>query len=492
MAVTFNFELNKKPSKQGRYKIYIRITQDRKHRKIPTTIELFDKEHWQTKRQRISSKEPLAEKWNSILDEEMEKIKSTYRDLKKEGRGNANSVVNASKQEDMVFSFIEYAENYAKDTMESGNSSTAEKYITFINKLKFFINGVSAQKVVEVSSYNSEKYGKFISTLKRDLLFNEITLSFLNRFKKYMQKCPIIKKPGQTLHPNTIAKQFDIFKSIFNKGRTELREYGLFLKDNPFDNFSYDTIETNKEKLTFEELEKINQLELEENSLLWHTRNCFMLSFYCAGVRAGDMIQLRGTNIVYANGGWRISYRMNKTERIKEILLVDEALRIVKKYVDLQNRTTDYIFPLLDNNAVYAKAITWEDRIRLAAEIRKQLAKTVNSKNSLLNKYLQKIATMAGIDKKVSMHIARHSFANIARQKKANVYDISKALGHSSLSITEAYLSKFDVESQDATIKQVFKNEKRTPSNEDLLEALKKMSSEEIKVLMEKLNLNQK
>ena len=255
MAVTFNFELNKKPSKQGRYKIYIRITQDRKHRKIPTTIELFDKEHWQTKRQRISSKEPLAEKWNSILDEEMEKIKSTYRDLKKEGRGNANSVVNASKQEDMVFSFIEYAENYAKDTMESGNSSTAEKYITFINKLKFFINGVSAQKVVEASSYNSEKYGKFISTLKRDLLFNEITLSFLNRFKKYMQKCPIIKKPGQTLHPNTIAKQFDIFKSMFNKGRTELREYGLFLKDNPFDNFSYDTIETNKEKLTFEELD---------------------------------------------------------------------------------------------------------------------------------------------------------------------------------------------------------------------------------------------
>ena len=99
---------------------------------------------------------------------------------------------------------------------------------------------------------------------------------------------------------------------------------------------------------------------------------------------------------------------------------------------------------------------------------------------------------MAGIDKKVSMHIARHSFANIARQKKANVYDISKALGHSSLSITEAYLSKFDVESQDATIKQVFKNEKPAPSNEELLEALKKMSSEEIKVLMEKLNLNQK
>ena len=91
----------------------------------------------------------------------------------------------------------------------------------------------------------------------------------------------------------------------------------------------------------------------------------------------------------------------------------------------------------------------------------------------------------------LAFHIARHSFANIARQKNANVYDISKALGHSSLSITETYLSKFDVESQDATIKRVFKNEKPAPSNDDLLEALKKMSPEEIKELIGKLNLNQ-
>ena len=53
-------------------------------------------------------------------------------------------------------------------------------------------------------------------------------------------------------------------------------------------------------------------------------------------------------------------------------------------------------------------------------------------------------------------HMARHSFANIARQKNANVYDISKALGHSSLKITESYLSKFDTQSQDETMKQVF------------------------------------
>lgn len=66
----------------------------------------------------------------------------------------------------------------------------------------------------------------------------------------------------------------------------------------------------------------------------------------------------------------------------------------------------------------------------------------------------------------LSFHVARHSFANIARQKKANVYDISKALGHTSLKITETYLSKFDTTSQDETMKQVFDT---NSINEELL-----------------------
>ena len=205
------------------------------------------------------------------------------------------------------------------------------------------------------------------------------------------------------------------------------------MKENPFANFQCDTIDTNKEKLTWEEIEALKALELEEGTLLWHTRNCFMLAFYCAGMRAGDLIQLRGTNIVSGNGEWRISYRMDKTSATKDILLLPEALSIITQYISLNNRTSDYIFPLLDNNAPYAKAITWESKEQLPFNIKKLLLQHVNAKNSLLNKYLSKLALMAGIEKKVSMHIARHSFANIARQKKANVYDISKALGHSSL-----------------------------------------------------------
>ena len=155
---------------------------------------------------------------------------------------------------------------------------------------------------------NGKELESFIENMKKDLLFSEITLSFLNRFKSYLKKIPNTKNPELTLHPNTISKQFDNFKSLYNKGIIEYKEDGLIIENNPFNDFECETIDTNKEKLTWEEMESIKALNLEENSLIWHTRNCFMLAFYCAGMRAGDLIQLRGTNIVYENGSWRMFF----------------------------------------------------------------------------------------------------------------------------------------------------------------------------------------
>lgn len=86
------------------------------------------------------------------------------------------------------------------------------------------------------------------------------------------------------------------------------------------------------------------------------------------------------------------------------------------------------------------------------------------------------------------MHIARHSFANIARQKNANVYDISKALGHSNLKITETYLSKFDTTSQDATMKQVFKNNNTEIDENSLIKQLQSLTPEALASLLAKVH----
>lgn len=486
MATSFALELKKRASKNGKFPIYIRIIKDRKVTRIKTSIELSRIDHWEPKRKRISTKEPNAVKWNDELEKEIEKLKQIHRDLNNERSPYTTStILNVAKREQTAFSFLAFAKDYSNRTLESGDYRTYTKYITFINKLLFFINGITPKEIAIIPK-NGIELEKIMNNMKNDLFFHQINLTFLNKFKAYLHKIPNSKHPELGLHPNTISKQFDYFKSLYNKGRIELKEQGLILKENPFENFSCETIDTNKNKLTIDEIETLKNIDLDEGSLLWHTRNCFMFAFYCAGMRAGDLIQLRGTDIIYNNGTWRLHYRMDKTSAFKDILLLPEAINLIRKYVDLENRNSNFIFPLLDNEAEYAKAKTWEEKIQLPYTTKKYMLQQINAKNSLLNKYLKKIAQKAGISKKITMHIARHSFANIARQKKANVYDISKALGHSSLKITENYLSKFDTTSQDETMKLVLSD--NPTHKEDLLHMLKAFKKEEIEKLLEEIN----
>lgn len=483
---TYNFELNNKPNKKGLYSVFLRITENKKHKRTKTKVELESPKHWNPKAQEVRKSDPNFKKHNEELKEAKEKAINAEQELEASKKGiTSQSIANTMKAGKRVFSFIDFAEDFANRTLEAGDYRTYTKYITFLNKLKYYINGVKPNDIPSIPR-SGEELSLYMSKMKADLLINDITLSFLNKFKSYLQKCPNTKKPELTLHQNTISKQFDIFKSLYNKARIELKEEGLVLRDNPFDGFVCATIDTEKEKLSSEEISLLKSLELEEGSLLWHTRNCFMLAFYCAGMRAGDLIQLRGTNVVFAEGKWFISYRMDKTSTAKQIPLIQEALNIIAQYVDLDNRTTAYIFPLLDNKAAYAKATTWEEKEQLPFQVIKHLKQQVNSKNSLLNKYLKILCERAGITKKVSMHISRHSFANIARQKDANLYDISKSLGHSSLKITETYLSKFDTSSIDATMKMVFDNTSQVDESA-LLQQLQSLNPDTLSALLKKL-----
>ena len=79
------------------------------------------------------------------------------------------------------------------------------------------------------------------------------------------------------------------------------------------------------------------------------------------------------------------------------------------------------------------------------------MRRRISSKNTLCNRFIKEAAAQAGLDDayRISMHLARHSFADYARAKSGNLYAISKTLGHSSLQITQTYLKSFDQEAVD-------------------------------------------
>lgn len=224
---------------------------------------------------------------------------------------------------------------------------------------------------------------------------------------------------------------------------------------NPFLAFKYKGVKTEKEKLNSEEIDLIIGLSLEENTPIWHCRNYFLFSYYCAGIRAGDFIQLRWCNISTDN---RISYQMGKNHKTRDIKLPKQALDILELYRKDDSRPTDYIFPLLDNNAIYAKAVTQSEIDVLPSEIKNLLFNQISSKTAIINKYLKKIAVCAGINKNISFHIARHSFAKVAKEKGISTDVIQNILGHSKEETTKRYMGEIDNSECDKTMEKLFDN----------------------------------
>lgn len=208
---------------------------------------------------------------------------------------------------------------------------------------------------------------------------------------------------------------------------------------NPFLKLKIKNTVTQKESLAEKEIEQIRKVILvaptQQKQI--DARNYYLFSFNNAGIRISDLIQLKFKNII----GERLHYEMGKTGHFKSIKLNTESKAIINLYKKRNSKPDDFIFPLLKNDEDYSDA--------------EYLRKQLESKSACINGDLKKLAESAKLNKRLHFHSSRHSFANIARMKKADLYSISKALGHKSLKVTEMYMASFDEEALDETMKMV-------------------------------------
>lgn len=454
MGTTFNLELNNRPTKNKTYSILLRITQDKKHIRKKTTVEVKNKDHFNPKAKQgnwIRTTEPNHKVWNNALEKELEEAKKAFRELKGEGLASKELIKSKINEAETSPSFIEFVRQRTKDIFNEGGYRNYKKYNGFCNKLEAYLK----------------------KSKKKDLLFSEVTNVFLSKFIAFLHSLRSERNIKATLHPNTIEVNLNIFKALINKAIVAK----IMKPDmNPFIGYESKTIKTVKDKLNGDEIRKIEELELAEGSLIWHCRNYFLFSFYLAGIRAGDLIQLRWCNITSEG---RLEYRMAKTKNDRSIKLHQRALDILSHYKEVKN--TDYIFPLLNNDAPFAKAINEEQKATLPPELIVKMNNQTNSKNSLINKYLNKIAGLAKIDKKISFHTSRHSFAKIAKDNKVDNNHLKNLLGHSNIKITEAYMGNFETEETDSVMASIF-GEKSDP-----LETLKIQLGEMDPAELEKL-----
>lgn len=264
------------------------------------------------------------------------------------------------------------------------------------------------------------------STGSSSLPFHEITESLLKKFRAYLVG-------NREATERTVMNYFVVIRTILNRaiqeGVSDRRNY-------PFGKgkIRIKMPETIKIGLTADEVRLIEELELKSWSAIWHARNVWLTSFYFAGVRLGDVLKLKWTDIKDD----RLYYTMGKNGKVVSVRIPGKALTIIRQYEGSRD-TTGYIFPEL--KSVDANNIS-------------RVYRKTSTASKKFARYMNQIATKCGINKKITTHIARHTFGNISGDK-ISPQMLQKLYRHSDIRTTMGYQANFIFKEADEALDAV-------------------------------------
>lgn len=391
MAITYNLIINNKTKEDGTHLILLRVTENRKHQAISTGMSIpfkdFNKKadagKW------IRKTNPRHVKLNEELESKINELKDAKTKLLKNIAVVTSKQIIAEAKHKNTDSFIDYWEGILPVIKQSKSYNFYKNSVSKLKNLNQFLKG-------------------------KDLLFTEVDYAFLSRYEAYM------KKKGSA--KNTIYTNLKTIRIYFYRAIKEKR-LQVF---NPFNDFVLKEEAGHKQRLDKGQIMALEALKIENGTTLWHSRNYFLFSFYCAGIRVGDFIQLKWGNI----NGDQLIYNMDKTREKQELELTEKAVVILNYYKPKKVALNNFIFPLLNNEVDYKDA--------------KFLNSQISSKTALINKNLKKLASVAGILSNLTFHVSRHSYADILIKSGASIYDLKGLLRHSSTNITEKYIASLD------------------------------------------------
>lgn len=376
-----------KPKEDGTCPIVIRITNNRK------TTEKFTghytlPEYWDEKLNTIKKNHPNSVRLNQLILKSITDINRMLIDAQ-------NSDLELTKKQ---------IKHKIKNNNKSSFYTIAEEHLFDLLRLKKF-NQLSGEKP-RVNHFKA-----FIGQ-GEDISFQNINPVLL---KKYMIYLSADKGLSDRSVMNCLIVLRTIFNRAINEGLVESKYY-------PFGpgKIQIKLIESRKIGLSEEEVKLLEDIDLSENELQLNARNIWLTSFYLAGIRISDIIKLKWKDI---NDG-RLIYIMGKNNKVVSLKIPEKALQIIEFY--RAKKTSNYVFPYLKEEIADAK--TLNDKVR--------------SINGLINFQLRKIAALTGIEKRMSMHISRHTFGQIAGDKISPQL-LQKLYRHSDLKTTIGYQSNF-------------------------------------------------
>ena len=229
----------------------------------------------------------------------------------------------------------------------------------------------------------------------KDIPLTKIDHAFIMDFDFYFRSV-------RNCSNNTTVKYIKNFKKIINYCRAN-----QWILHDPFINYKVKLDKVERIFLSQEEIIKIYEKELDTDRLNL-VRDVFIFSCY-TGLAYIDIFNLTKNHIVKGIDGqlWIHTYRQ-KTSIPTKIPLLDIPLDIIDKYKDHPLCSKGKLLPIYSNQKT--------------------------------NEYLKELASLSGINKELTFHCARHTFATtVTLSNGVPIESVSKMLGHTNIKTTQHY-----------------------------------------------------
>jgi integrase len=183
---------------------------------------------------------------------------------------------------------------------------------------------------------------------------------------------------------------------------------------NPFSNYKNKIKTVDRVYLTTEELQEMASKELATERLV-QVRDIFLFCCF-TGLAYADVKKLRRWDLVIGVDGEKwITIKRQKTDTPSRIPILPTATVIIQRYVH---------HPHCENNGRVLPVLS----------------------NQKMNSYLKEIADVCGINKPITFHIARHTFATtVTLLNGVPIESVSKMLGHTNIQTTQHYAKILDI-----------------------------------------------
>lgn len=380
-SISIKFRPSTVVGKEG--SIYFQIIHNRIVRQLNTDYRIFASE-WDDSSETIllqNGQRPILNAIKERLEWDYSRLQKVVLQLENSRtRYCADDVIMMFHKQSKESSFFAFTHQVITQLQELGRIRTSETYIAALHSFKAFRQ-------------------------EEDIPIDSINVHLIQRYEAWL------KTKGVRL--NTISFYMRILRAVYNRAV----EKGLTEQNRPFRRVYTGVEKTVKRAVSIQMLKALKALDLTLKPGLALTRDLFLFSFYTRGMSFVDMAYLKKKDL--RNG--ILTYRRRKTGQ-KLVIKWEKCMSdIIERNKSIH---PDYLLPI----------------ITTAGNERKQYKNALHTTNN----HLHKLSIMIGLTRPLTMYVARHTWASVARDSNIPISVISEGMGHDSEATTQIYLASLE------------------------------------------------